>query len=255
MKCSFPSIILMMISLFALLHACAPTATQLVPTATTSSLPTLEPTHSPVPDKTSIPGFEDWSVITPWAVDIQVENSSLILTLKSRAVWVMSQRGVFFYKPVSGHFKITSAVHAMKSSDPSQSPGGDGTVQLGGLMARNGEGGKENYVFIVIGDDGNGLSVETKNTIDSVSEYAGPEWESDEAELRLCRFGQTFAFYKRPVDSSELWTMADTFERSDLPETLQVGVNIYTDSNPDLRIQFDDLRIEPISDFADCEED
>jgi hypothetical protein len=146
-------------------------------------------------------------------------------------------------------------VHTAKSSDPNQPPGGDGTVQLGGLMARNGKGGQENYVFIVVGDDGDGLSVETKDTLESFSKYNGPAWDSPDAELRICRIGQAFNLYKRHVDSSESWQLADTFERPDLPDELQVGVNIYTDAQPDLQIRYEKIRIEPVSSAADCETD
>jgi len=207
------------------------------------------------PTPTSIPGFEGWSVINPRAVAISTENDSLILTLRQRTLWFMSQRGVLVYKPVSGNFRITAEVHAAKNSDSSQAPGGDGTVQLGGLMARNGSGGMENYVFIVIGDDGNGLSIETKNTVDSFSDYAGPGWDSSEAELRLCRFGSTFNLYKRHLGANEAWALAESFDRLDLPDTLQVGANIYTDSTPDLRVRFDHLLIDQITNETDCEQD
>jgi hypothetical protein len=167
----------------------------------------------------------------------------------------MEQRGVLFYKPVSGDFKITTNVYATKNSDPSRLPGGDGSVQLGGLMARNGNPGRENYVFIVTGDDGNGLSIETKNTVDSFSKYEGPAWDSANAELRLCRFGQRFSLYKRHIGATEPWVLAAAFDRPDLPDTLQVGVNIYTDSTPDLQVRFQQLQIEPISAETDCEQD
>jgi hypothetical protein len=146
-------------------------------------------------------------------------------------------------------------VHAVKSSDPSQPPGGDGSVQLGGLMARNGDGGKENYIFIVVGDDGNGLSVETKTTLNSESQYNGPAWDSSKAELRICRFGQIFNLYKRPVNANEAWLLAESFDRPDLPEALQVGINIYTNSDPDVQIRFDKLKIESIAAQSDCETD
>jgi hypothetical protein len=165
----------------------------------------------------------------------------------------MQQRGVLFYKQVSGNFRITAAISTAKSSNPSQSPGGDNTVQLGGLMARNGNGGQENYVFIVVGDDGDGLSIETKNTTQGLSKYEGPIWGSAEAELRLCRAGQTFNLYKRHLDASEPWTLAASYDRSDLPETLQVGLNIYTDSQPDLQISFKNIKIEPVASPEECE--
>lgn len=257
----FQKKISLIVSTIVLLTACtAPTqqATPIVTVTLTSSpspTPTIKLTNTAVPTATNIPGFEDWSVFNPYAVDISTENKSLILTLRRRTLWFMNERGVLVYRPVDGDFKITAEVHAAKNSNPTQAPGGDGTVQLGGLMARDGNGGLENYVFIVIGDDGNGLSIETKNTVDSFSNYAGPSWDASEAELRLCRFGSTFNLYKRHLGADEAWMLAESFDRPDLPDTLQVGANIYTDSTPDLRVRFDDLRIESISNEADCEKD
>ncbi len=194
-------------------------------------------------------------MLNPNAVDIQTNGDSLVLTLKHRALWFMSQRGVLFSKPVSGDFKSTAEVYTAKSSDPSHRPGGDGSVQLGGLMARNGNGGRENYVFIVVGDDGNGLSVESKTTLNSESTYEGPAWNAAEAELRLCRFGQIFNLYKRHIGLNEPWVLAAAYTRPDLPDSLQVGVNIYADGEPDLQIRFDHLRIEPVTAETDCEND
>lgn len=247
----------LIISMTVVITSCtAPTQqATLTITLTLSPTPTLKPTHTVVPTATGIPGFEDWSVLNPQAVAISTENDSLILTLRHRTLWFMTQRGVLVYKPVSGNFKITAEVHAAKNSNPSQTPGGDGTVQLGGLMARNGNGGQENYVFIVIGDDGNGLSIETKNTVDSFSQYEGPSWDAGEAELRLCKFNFIFNLYKRHIAANEAWMLAASLDRSDLPDTLQVGANIYTDNTPDLSVRFDHLRIESISSEADCEQD
>jgi hypothetical protein len=177
-----------------------------------------------MPTATAIPGPEGWSVFNPTAVEITV----------------------------NGDFKITADVYTAKESDPSRPPGGDGSVQLSGLMVRDGSGGLENYVFIVVGDDGNGLSVETKNTVDGFSRYDGPSWGLAEAALRICRFGSTFNLYKRAVGSGHAWELADSFDRPDLPGTLQAGVNIYTDSTPDLQARFENLIIEPVFAREDC---
>jgi len=238
-----------------LLTSCAAPSTQIIPTETASPIPTEKPTNTVVPTATGIPGFEDWSVFNPQAVDSSTENGSLILTLKRRALWFMQERGVLVYKSVDGDFRITADVHTAKISDPAQPPGGDGTVQLGGLMARNSQGGLENCVFIVVGDDGNGLSAETKNTVDSLSKYDSPGWDAAEAELRICRVGAMLNLYKRHVDSNGPWILAASFERSDLPATLQVGVNIYSDSSPDLKIRYDNIKLETVSSPSDCETD
>ena len=256
MNCFFSKKISLIITSLVLTSCTATTqlaTPTLIPTST--PVPTLKPTNTAVPTSTRIPGFEDWSVFNPQAVTILAERDSLILTLRRRTLWFMSERGVLVYKSISGNFKITAEVHAMKNSDLSQRPGGDGTVQLGGLMARNGSGGPENYVFIVLGDDGNGPSIETKNTVDSFSKYDGPGWDSGEAELRLCRFGSTFNLYKRHLGSNEAWLLAESIDRPDLRDALQVGANIYTDNTPDLRVRFDHLRIESITIASDCELD
>jgi hypothetical protein len=232
-----------------------PTTTHLPATPTPSASPTLKPTRTTIPTATGIPGFEDWSVFRPHAVSIAVENDALILTLRSRALWFMNERGVLVYKPTSGNFRITAEVHAARTSDPSLPPGGDGSVQLGGLMARSDNAGQENYVFIVIGNDGNGPSIETKNTVDSLSKYDGPGWDSVEAELRICRLGSTFNLYKRHLKVNEAWMLAESVDRPDLPDSLQVGVNIYTDHSPDITVRFENLRIDSITNKADCELD
>jgi hypothetical protein len=107
--------------LILLLAACAAPAPQAVATATQqtpSPTPTHNPTNTAIPTATSIPGFEDWSMFNPQAVDIKVESGSLILTLKQHALWFMQQRGVLMYKPVTGNFKITADIHTAKQSDP-----------------------------------------------------------------------------------------------------------------------------------------
>lgn len=243
-----------------LLAACASPATPMPATATQTPSPTpsVAPTDTPAPasvEISSIPGLEDWSVLNAPAVDITTDGGSLILTLKHRALWFMNQRGVLAYKLVDGDFKITAEIYTARSSDPSQPAGGDGTVQLGGIMARNGNGGQENYIFIVVGDDGDGPSVETKNTTDNFSEYEGPAWDSSNASLRICRSDQTFTLYKRHIGSTESWIQAASFDRPDLPESLQVGINIYTNSMPDLRVRYENIKIETLASPTECETD
>jgi hypothetical protein len=233
------------------LPAPSPTATSLPTTTPTTSMPT--DTVSPTP--TPIPGFEGWSVFNPHAVEVTVENGTLILTLKQRALWFESEQGVLVYQPVTGNFKITADVRATKHSDPLRPPGDNGTVQLGGLMARNGNGGAENYVFIVVGNDGPGLAVETKTTVASQSQYQRSSWGSGEAALRLCRVTATVTVYKRHVGVTENWILAETYARPDLPETLQVGANIYTDNTPDLQVRYGNLKIEPVSADSECTTD
>jgi hypothetical protein len=215
------------------------------------------PTSIPSPSATLIPGYEDWSVINPASVDITLQGQTLVMHLLGQALWFQDSRGVLFWSPIDGDFRVTATVHTARFSDPSKPPGQDGSVQLAGLMARL-DTDAENYVFIVVGSDADGLSVETKSTANNVSEYEGPAWPSGDAELKLCRVGTTFTLAKRPVPAASAtgqpapWTVATTLHRPELAGEMQVGPNIYTNSTPDLVARFDDLVIEAIGPGDAC---
>jgi hypothetical protein len=199
-----------------------------------------------------VPGYPGWQIISPEAVRIELDGSSLVMTLTHRALWFQAQRGVLFFRPTHGDFRITATVRASKASDPSQPPGQDGTVQLGGVMARAAHKPNENYVFIVVGSDRDGLSVETKTTTANQSRFEGPAWDSASADLKLCRIGSTFTLAKRHAGTSEAWIVAATYDRPDMPHEMQVGLNIYTDSQPDLQVRYGDVRIEPLFPGTAC---
>jgi hypothetical protein len=210
-----------------------------------------EPTSVESTGTDEIAGFEGWKTINPAFVEIGATQGGLALTLTHRALWFQASQGVLFYTVIDGNFRASATVSTSRTSDSSLAPGGDGTVQLAGLMARA-EVPQENYVFVVVGSDANGLSVETKSTKDGQSTFAGPDWPSSDADLQLCRVGATFTLWKRAADSNADWTLARTIERPDLPASLQVGANIYSDSPPDITALFDGLTIEPLDPGESC---
>ena len=217
--------------------------------------PTASPTaaaRTPAPTSTAVPGFADWQLITPQAVRVSVDGGVLVLKLVGPALWFNDQKGVLFHRDVSGDFRATATVRTSKASDPFLPPGVDGTVQLAGLMART-VVPAENYVFIVSGSIGNSTGLETKTTESSRSIYIQRGLPTGgDAELRLCRIGSTFYLWWRHVDSTEDWTHMSTLDRKDMPETLQVGANIYTDGVPDIVARFEHLTIEPLAPGAAC---
>src|SRR4029078_7319562 len=141
-------------------------------------------------------------------------------------------------------FRLSSTVETSKTSDSSQDPGGDGTTQLAGIMAR-GLTPQENYVFIVVGSDADGLSVETKSTTDNDSTFEGPACPTGAAELKLCRVGTEFTLWKRTINSGDDFTLAATYKRPDLTGDLEVGANLYSYSTPDITALFPELTREP----------
>ena len=204
------------------------------------------------PPATPIPGFAEWQLINPQAVQVSVEDGALVMDLLRSALWYNDRKGVLFYRDVSGDFRASATVRTAKASDPSAPPGQDGTVQLAGLMARTADP-TENYVFIVSGSIGTSTGFETKTTesSQSISIQRGLPTGGD-AELRLCRIGSTFYLWWRHVDTNEDWTHMSTLDRKDMPPTLQVGANIYTDGVPDIVARFENLTIEPIPLGAGC---
>jgi hypothetical protein len=209
------------------------------------------PTATPAPARTPLPGYEDWQFVNPQAVRPTIDGETLVLELIGPRLWFNAERGVLMYREVTGDFRATATVRTAKASAPDAPPGADGTIQLAGLMARA-EVPVENYVFIVAGSIGPSNGIETKTTTDSRSIYTQRAVGGGDADLRLCRQGDTFRLAWRPAGSDEAWEPVSTFPREDLPDTLQVGPNIYTDAVPDLVARFEDLVVEPLEAGADC---
>ena len=198
-----------------------------------------------------------WQIIKPEVVDLKVADGQLTLKLKARALWAGSQQGVLIYKLVTGNFKVTATVQARSASDPSKPP--PPPVNLGGLMARNPAGGQnaapENYVHEVVGFAPTGIAVETKTTVNSVTQYEAPKWDSSDAELRICRLVAEFRLYKRMIGAKD-WQLSAKFTRPDLPQTIQVGANIYSVApTPDLSVTFKEIRFETAPNAESCEKD
>jgi hypothetical protein len=197
-----------------------------------------------------------WTIFKPALIDVTIAGGALVIQATQSSLWFNASRGPLIHKLVSGDFKVTATVRARRASAPDQPP--NQTIHLGGLMARNpsGDAGMpENYVFAVVGDDVDDLSVETKTTTDGASDFVGPSWPSGDAQLRICRTGTTMRLYKRAIGSTS-WTLAVTYERPDFPAELQVGVIIYAPSStPDLRVSFDEVLFGDVAGTGDCATD
>jgi len=211
---------------------------------------------SPAPEGGDVDEFDGsqldaaWSVLRPELVDIAVGDGELSITPNQYSVWFNDEAGSLIHKNVTGNFKATTLVRARRASNPSEPVGP--WYQFGGLLALDPTTRLHNYVFIVVGDRGEYLAVETKSTRDSDSDVQGPAWPSGDAELRLCRLGSQFLLYKRAV-GERAWTEAVRYARPDLPNTLQVGPLAYAyTSRPDLRASFAWVSIAPAADEGDC---
>lgn len=214
----------------------------------------LAPQSPPAPAQPLLYAGETWTVFRPEVFDVSVESTRMRLTLNRVARWAGNGQGGLVYREANGNFKLTATVRARKASDPTQTVAS--LVSLGGLTARNphgaDHGGSENYVHIVVGNTPNGIGVETKTTINGATSYEAVADGSGDAELRICRVDDTFRLYKRLL-GSPTWILAATYERPDLPQTLQVGANIYSVLRPDLQVIVEDLQLEAVISADECE--
>lgn len=198
-----------------------------------------------------------WSTVQPDLVSARVRDGALSLTLRGPALWFNASVGVLMFKPVSGNFKATTTVRTRSRSEPDQPP--TAAIRLGGLMARDpasDETQRQNYVHIVVGSGPDGvLAVEHKTTTNNNSVYEAPPWPSPDAQLRICRLGSTYSMYKRPL-GSKAWQLAASYERPDLPETLQVGADVYSpNAPPDLRARWNEITFQRVTDPRGCTSD
>jgi hypothetical protein len=194
--------------------------------------------------------LDGWSTFNEDLAAITVTNGELRMEPDAWSVWLDATTATLVHKPVAGDFKVTAAVTARSLQNPSVPP--PAGYRFGGLMARDGSGGPENYVFIVLGTDED-PSVETKSTVDSSSNYQGPPWPGASGEVRICRVGGTFGLYVR--EGGGAWQLSNSFERPDLPVELDVGPIAYNnDATPNLRATFQFVDFEPVSGPDDCTE-
>ena len=192
-------------------------------------------------------------MVNGYAADVAVDDGTLAMTLLTQKLWFRDEQGVLLWTPVAGDFSLTGTISTSRATDPAQPLEQNGTVQLGGLMARDPSLPSENYVFIVAGNDADGPAVETKTTRVSQSTWDGPDWPAPDADLRICRVGDTFRLLKRPADADQAWELALEVDRPDMESELQVGPNIYSDGPPDLAIRYEDLTLETGTPADGCE--
>lgn len=160
--------------------------------------------------------------------------------------WYADFHAPFVFRQVSGDFVVTTRLRA------------DGLAgglprtpwSLAGLMVRAPRAvtpatwrpGGEDWLFITTGvaEDPTQPVIETKTTRGSLSRLRLHAARAGWVELRVTRRGAAFELASR-WDGEE-WVVRDRFERADLPATLQVGLNAYTDWHSTTELQSDPRR-------------
>lgn len=149
--------------------------------------------------------------------------------------WFEEYHGGYLYKEVTGDFIVTARLWSKGTETDIVNQ----TWSLAGLMARvprddtpeTWQPGLENWLFITTGvaTDVTQPVFETKTTIDSVSRLKLHNTKAGWVELALARLGANFVLLARY--EGEDWQLKARFTRDDLPDTLQVGLNAYSDGD------------------------
>jgi hypothetical protein len=187
-----------------------------------------------------------WTVHNPEKVSIQVTGGALHLVPTATGgsnIWFDGGEGPLVYKLVSGDFDVSAVLSVRDPANISNPPPPE--YRLAGILARDPAStpASSNTVHVALGAGSvlQGTSYEYKSTDDSASTWATTPTPSPSAELRLRRSGALIEMYWRP-DSMASWTMIQSFNRPDLPATLQVGLMIYALSSPaSIEALFDEI--------------
>ena len=159
--------------------------------------------------------------------------------------WFADGEGPFLYQEVTGDFEVAAKVRTYSVSNPSRPPAL--SFNLGGLCVRDphAPAGDHDWVHLTVGAGNNAvpLAVEDKSTIDSRSNLRLHPIPTHEIEIRITRRGAIVSCFWRRVGATT-WTALRRFNRSDLPPTVQVGIDLgwWPSSTPDVEIAVDWIR-------------
>lgn len=160
-----------------------------------------------------------------------------ILTLEmGTSGWFADKNAPFFYRIVTGDFDVRARIKASGvNTEISQT-----LWSLGGLMVRVPKPVKkdqwkprdENWMFMTTGvaEEAGKQVIETKYTLNSKSNLKLRDAQAGWIVLRIVRVGNAFIMLYK-YDSDKTWTVHDRFYLADWPQTLQIGLNGYTNSN------------------------
>jgi hypothetical protein len=216
--------------------------TPVTPPTTTTTMPadTLDDSF----DGSSLDA--SWTVLHPSKVTVSVTGGALHLIPTMTGgpnVWFDAGEGPLVYKEVTGDFDVQTTITVRDPANTSNPP--PTQYRLAGILARDpaGSPASSNTVHVALGAGAavQGTCYEYKSTDDSSSTWVATPTASASAQLRLRRSVNTVEMYWRAV-SGDSWTMIQSFNRPDLPATLQIGPMIYSvDSPPSIEALFDEI--------------
>jgi len=184
----------------------------------------------------NIETVEGWSQTHLESFDIHTSNEGQLTMIPWTTAWYNDYRSNLLFKEVAGDFVFTILVNSSNKAGDGQP---SSTFSLSGAMIRTPTGwtnaatewvtGNQNYVFLSIGSANvtNVPKFEVKSTTNSSSSLNFNTVNSLTALIRLVRIdGHIIVLYQIP---GENFVVRQRYDRSDMPDTVQVGMVTYTD--------------------------
>lgn len=183
--------------------------------------------------------------------DIHTTTPGQFTIEPTQSGWYMESQAFLLSKSITGDFVVQIFAEA-DSLDAPGSPPNDEFNSIG-VLARDpaGSPGHENWIMWDVGTQGGPVGSEGKTTVNSMSTlFVVPGGRR--GELALCRIGTTFHLL-RHLEGDAGWSETHTFDRPDMPSTLDVGLITNAWGNqPDLHATVEYARFGVPQTIADC---
>lgn len=179
---------------------------------------------------------EGWPETHLESYDVNISNEGHLTMVPWTTAWFDDYRSNLLFKEVSGDFIFTIFVNSSNKAEDDQP---SSTFSLSGAMIRTPTGmtdapsewttGNQNYVFLSIGSANvtNVPKFEVKSTINSNSVLNFNPVSGLSTLIRLVKInGAILVLHQLP---GEGFVLRQRYDRSDMPDTLQVGMVTYTD--------------------------
>jgi hypothetical protein len=176
---------------------------------------------------------EGWGANQLQVQDINTTRPGHMIMIPSTSTWYNDYRGELTFKEVTGDFVATADVEVTNRAGTGAP---NSQFSLGGIMVRaprqitpqTWRPGGENYVFLSIGaaDHPGMFQFEVKTTLNSNSVLDLTPAPGGHATIQWARLGSVFIALR---NIGGTWSVHRRYYRPDMPETLQVGMTVYTD--------------------------
>jgi hypothetical protein len=177
---------------------------------------------------------EGWMTMTK-TIDANKTSSGNLHFEPTTSGWYADFHGAFLFKEVTGDFFVATRLKV--GGKTAELP--TALWSLAGLMVREPRSGAtkdnwqprgENWLFLTTGiaEPAGQPVFETKSTVNSRSNLKLRPARGGWVELGIARVRSAFVLLYR-YDGETKWTVQERFHRRDLPRTVQVGINAYSD--------------------------